>query len=99
MDASASNTNIYFVPLEIATEYSFDSNSAFADYSNVWIKENAGILAEKTVARYKDLLKRINLGIGHIPLNKIQPYHLRQFLNKISQNGVNKRTGKCVSEK
>ncbi len=99
MDASASNTNIYFVPLEIPTEYSFDSNSAFADYSNVWIKENAGILAEKTVARYKDLLKRINLGIGHIPLNKIQPYHLRQFLNKISQNGVNKRTGKCLSEK
>lgn len=95
----ASNTNFYFVPIEVPDEYCFNSNSTFAEYAEVWIEENTNILAIKTIARYRDLLKRINMGIGHIPLKDIQPYHLRQFLNKISQYGVNKRTGKCLSEK
>lgn len=99
MDALSLNVNSFYVPLEIPTEYCFDSNSTFFDYSRIWIRENEGVLAEKTISRYKDLLKRINMGIGHIPIINIQPYHLRQFLKNISHYGVNKRTGKCLSEK
>ncbi len=95
----APSTNLYYVPTEIPAEYCFDSNSTFSEYADVWIEENTSILAVKTISRYRDLLKRINMGIGHIPLKDIQPYHLRQFLGKISQYGVNKRTGKCLSEK
>ena len=85
----APSTNLYYVPTEIPAEYCFDSNSTFSEYADVWIEENTSILAVKTISRYRDLLKRINMGIGHIPLKDIQPYHLRQFLGKISQYGVN----------
>lgn len=94
-----SNPNYYYVPIEIPAEYCFDSNSTFSEYANVWMDDYTNTLAVKTISRYGDLLKRINMGIGHIPLKDIQPYHLRQFLNKISQYGVNKHTGKCLSEK
>ena len=60
----APSTNLYYVPTEIPAEYCFDSNSTFSEYADVWIEENTSILAVKTISRYRDLLKRINIGIG-----------------------------------
>lgn len=91
--------NEYYVPAEIPQEYCFSEKSTFREYADMWLIENSNELAAKTADRYKSLLERVNMGIGHIQLKELQPYHLRQFLKKLSQYGANKRTGKCLSEK
>lgn len=91
--------NAYYVPAEVPLEYRFNDETTFKEYADVWISENAEQLAVKTTYRYRSLLERINLGIGHIRLKDLQTYHLRQFLKNLSQYGVNKRTGKYLSEK
>lgn len=91
--------NMYYVPAEIPPERCFNGDSTFENYANAWITEKTDELAIRTLDRYKELLERINMGIGHIKLNEIQTYHVRQFLKKLSQDGVNKRTGRYLSEK
>ena len=46
-------------------------------FAEKWIRDHAEKqLKAKTVARYKKLLIRINQGIGHIRLDKLQPHHI-----------------------
>lgn len=57
----------------------------FADFSEYWIKMYAeDHLKVKTVYEYKKLLKKVNLAIGHLPINKITPIHLLEFYNKLA---------------
>lgn len=65
----------------------------FADFAEQWIKEYAQKqLRAKTVAQYQALLPRINAAIGHLRLDRIQPYHLISFYNDLSEDGVRKDT-------
>lgn len=51
----------------------FDGNTTFAEYSTEWIKHaSTSGLATRTLENYKDLLRRINAGIGHIRLSKLE---------------------------
>ena len=60
--------------------------SAFADY---WMKEYAEKnLRPSTISRYKDMLERINAAIGNIRLDRLQPNHLMQFYNALSEGGI-----------
>ncbi len=48
----------------------FSNNIRFADFAEKWFTDYAEKqLKAKTIARYKELLKRINQAIGHIKLN------------------------------
>lgn len=61
-------------------------NTRFADFAERWMKDYAQEqLRPRTVARYRELLKRINKEIGHLPLCKIRPMHLMNFYNKLRE--------------
>lgn len=93
------NENFYFVPREIPVEDRVDRNSTFSEFARLWMKENKSSLANRTFERYESLLKRIDMGIGHIPICEIRSYHLRQFLSKLYSQGANMRTGGGLSDK
>lgn len=66
-----------------------DGKIKFADFSEYWFKEYAEKqLRPKTIARYKELIKRINAVIGHIQLEKLQPTHLIRFYDSLQNEGV-----------
>lgn len=66
-----------------------DGNIKIAEFAEKWIKEHAEKqLKRKTVYRYKTLLPRINKAIGHIRLSKLQPFHLIEFYNNLSEEGI-----------
>jgi integrase len=61
----------------------------FSAFSERWLKEYAEKqLAPKTIHRYKDLLVRINLSIGHIRLEHLQPINLIEFYDNLSASGI-----------
>ncbi|MBQ1412910.1 MAG: site-specific integrase, partial [Clostridia bacterium] len=51
---------------------------AYAEYV-LDLKVRSGELRHHTLVRYKDLLKRINAGIGYMKLTDIRPQHLNQL--------------------
>ena len=62
----------------------------FADFTEIWLRDYAERnLAPKTLARYKELLStRIVPTIGHIRLEKLQPSHLLEFYDNLSEDGI-----------
>lgn len=67
----------------------FDGDTTFAEYSTEWIKHAATSgLAERTVENYRDLLARINAGIGHIRLSKLEARHIREFEAQLLEAGA-----------
>lgn len=66
-----------------------DGSIKFAEFAEQWIHDHAEKqLKAKTVARYKTLLIRINQGIGHIRLDKLQPHHILEFCNNLAEGGI-----------
>lgn len=62
----------------------------FAEFVERWLKDYAEKqLQPKTVFRYKELLNtRVLPALGHLKLNKLQPNHLLQFYNNLSEKGI-----------
>ena len=66
-----------------------DGSIKFAEFAERWIHDHAEKqLKAKTVARYKTLLIRINQGIGHIRLDKLQPHHILDFCNNLAESCI-----------
>lgn len=66
-----------------------DENTRFRDFADKWIKDYAEKQLEpRTVARYQDLLVRINAAFGNMKLSAIQPHHLQEFYNNLGEKGV-----------
>lgn len=64
-------------------------NTRFQEFSERWMIDYAEKqLRPKTVARYKDMLAQINMAIGHIKLDKLQPHHLMAFYNNLAETGI-----------
>jgi len=62
---------------------------SFGEFCQRWMTDYAEKhLQPKTIAGYKDYLRRINQAIGHIKLGKLQPHHLNEFYNNLAENGV-----------
>ena len=74
-----------------------DGSAKFSVYANTWM-EGAQI-APRTRERYKDLLARINQGIGHIRLEKLQGHHLEAFYENLRESGINRVGSGVVSDK
>lgn len=53
----------------------------FSDYAKTQLKE-------KSIARYRALLPRINAHLGHIRIDKLEPYHFLEFYSKLSECGI-----------
>lgn len=57
-----------------------------ADFAEKWFVDYAEKqLKAKTVARYRDLMKRINPALGHLRLDRLQPYHLLEFYKELEE--------------
>lgn len=68
-----------------------DNNTRFAEFSEIWFHDYAEKqLKATTVARYKELLIRINAAFGNMKLSAIQPHHLLAFYDNLEESGVRK---------
>lgn len=57
----------------------------FSDFAELWFTQYAEKqLRPRTVARYRELLVRIDLALGHLPLEKIRPVNLLEFYGSLA---------------
>lgn len=77
-----------------------DNKQTFEKYALyvIGLKERTGI-KHRTIVRYNELLQRINPAVGHIKLSDLRPQHLNAFYEQLSKDGMNKKTGKKLSNK
>lgn len=75
-----------------------DSRQKFGEYAKyvIDLKEKSGELKHHTVVRYRELLQRVNEGIGHIKLKDIRPQHLNKLYEELAKEGLRKNSGKAV---
>ncbi len=66
-----------------------DGNIKLTDFSEKWFKDYAEKhLKAKTISRYKELIKRIDVALGHIRIDRLQPHHLIEFYNNLEETGI-----------
>lgn len=66
-----------------------DGNIKLADFIDKWFNDYAAKhLKAKTYALYQDLSKRVLSALGHIRLDRLQPRHLLDFYNNLSECGI-----------
>ena len=72
---------------QIKNGYQLDNNQTFEEYARyvMALKERIG-LRPQTIARYLDMLPRINKYIGHLKLTKIRPQHLNELYRYFAEN-------------
>jgi integrase len=68
---------------------------AYADYV-IQTKEASGELKHHTLVRYRELLRRINAGIGHIKIADIRAQHLNSLYEQLGQDGLRHNAEKAV---
>ena len=74
---------------------SIDGKTRFSNYAAQWM--DAATLAPKTRDQYEYLLRRINLAIGHIPLEKLRVEHLQKFFKNLREDGIKSSGAFAVS--
>ena len=74
--------------------YALDNRQTFAEYAAyvLELKERSGTKS-KTLDRYRELMGRINLAIGHMKLADIRPQHLNSFYKNLSEPGIRETEG------
>lgn len=78
---------------QVKTGQILNSEIRFKDFADKWFSDYAEIqLKKRTIARYKELMKRINQAIGHIKLSKLQPIHLLEFYKNLQEEGIHEDT-------
>ena len=75
-----------------------DGKQKFEEYADyvIKLKVESGALRHNTEVRYREFLKRINAGIGHIRIADIRPKHLNELYHQLSQNGLRQQNPKAV---
>lgn len=76
--------------------YSLDNRQTFAEYAEYVLKckQESGV-KRRTIERYRELLERINAGIGHIKLADLRPQHLSGLYTQLRQQGIIKGNGRA----
>lgn len=76
--------------------YSLDNRQTFAEYAEYVLKckQESGV-KRRTIERYRELLERINAGIGHIKLANLRPQHLSGLYTQLRQQGIRKGNGRA----
>lgn len=66
-----------------------DGNITLSEFIDKWLTDYAEPnLRPKTLARYKQLLQRIRISLGHRKLETIQPHHLLEFYRNLAEGGI-----------
>ncbi len=66
-----------------------DGNIKFAAFAEQWFRDYAEKqLKPKTVQHYRALLPRVNDGIGHIRLDRLQPVHLIKLFAELERDDI-----------
>lgn len=64
-------------------------NITLNEFADKWIANYAEKnLKPTTLARYKALMERIRIALGHKKLDSIQPTHLIEFYNNLAEGGI-----------
>lgn len=72
----------------------------FEVFAEQWFEEYAKPnLRNTTYERMLQLRKRVYAAIGHLRMDKITPRQIQAFVNSLSKNGANERTGKPLAPK
>ena len=72
----------------------------FEPFCEEWFEEYAKInLRNTTYERLLQLRKRVYAAIGHMRMDKITPRQIQAFVNALSKEGANERTGKPLAPK
>lgn len=76
------------------------ANIKFQDFAEQWFEEYAKPnLRNTTYERMLQLRKRVYAAIGHMRMDKITPRQIQAFVNSLSKEGANERTGKPLAPK
>lgn len=60
-----------------------------ADFADLWFRDYAEKqLKPRTVANYRFLLRRVNDGLGHIRLDRLQPRQILSFYSNLAEDDV-----------
>ena len=82
----ALNTFVVDFENQVKQGRSTDATITFEQFSQRYMEQYANTqLAPKTIARYKDLFKRINPAIGHLKMEKIQVQHLADLYAQLGE--------------
>jgi len=66
-----------------------DGNITLNEFADKWMKDYAETnLKATTLARYKKLMERILIALGHKKLDSIQPTHLIEFYKNLGEAGI-----------
>ena len=72
----------------------------FEQFAEQWFEEYAKPnLRNTTYERMLQLRKRVYSAIGHLRMDKITPRQIQAFINSLSKEGANERTGKPLAPK
>lgn len=78
---------------QVQTGQFLDGNITVAEFIERWFKEYAEKqLKTRTLKGYRDFMPRILQALGHIKLSRLQPHHLMEFYNNLSENGIRRDT-------
>jgi len=76
--------------------YSLDNRQTFAEYAEYVLKcKHESGVKRRTIERYRELLERINAGIGHIKLADLRPQHLSALYTQLRGQGIRKGNGRA----
>ena len=89
------------VMFEEACMRGFQSKAVkFETFAEEWFEEYAKPnLRNTTYERLLQLRKRVYAAIGHLRMDKITPRQIQAFVNGLSKDGANERTGKPLAPK
>ena len=89
------------VMFEEACMRGFQSKAVkFETFAEEWFEEYAKPnLRNTTYERLLQLRKRVYAAIGHLRMDKISPRQIQAFMNALSKEGANERTGKPLAPK
>jgi len=76
-----------------------DTSIKFAEFAARWMDVNKDIFSPAYKCLAIDLLARVNIAIGNIPLEKLRPHHLQEFYANLSEVGVKKTNTTAVTNK
>lgn len=80
----ALNTFVVDFENQVKQGRSTDGTITFEEFSQRYMEQYANTqLAPKTIARYRELFRRINPAIGHLKMEKIQVQHLADLYDLI----------------
>lgn len=89
------------VMFEEACMHGYQSRAVkFEEFAEEWFEEYARPnLRNTTYERLLQLRKRVYAAIGHMRMDKITPRQIQAFVNTLSKDGANERTGKPLAPK